>query len=299
MPLLAALTAILMWSSLAALTVSLAGIPPLYLTGLSLLIGGALSLPWMRHWAFSWRALATGTYGQFTYHVLYIVALRSAPPVNANLVHYTWPSLILLMAPWAGKGLKLGWAHLVAGVAAFAGVLLATSGGMTLEFQWHSGYGFALAAAFVWASYSVAEARSTSSSAVDVGPACMVSGLLALVGHAVFEPAASLNPTQWTLIAALGIGPTGGAFYLWSYAMRRGDARTIGVLSNATPILSTLVLVVVGNRLLSSSLLWAMSLVTLSSLVVFFAGKGRPNSASKSTGPRAGYPHTKGHHEPT
>lgn len=51
MPLLAALAAILMWFSLATLTVSLAGVPHLYLTGMSLFIGGALSLPWMMRWS--------------------------------------------------------------------------------------------------------------------------------------------------------------------------------------------------------------------------------------------------------
>lgn len=262
-----------MWSSLAALTVSLGDVPPLYLTGMSLFIGGALSIPWVRYWSFSWRALALGTYGQFTYHMLYILALRGGPPVNANLVHYAWPLLILLMSPFAGNGLKLGWIHIVAALAAFAGVVLATSEGVELSLRWYPGYGYALAAAFVWATYSIGEGRSKSSSPVDVGPACMVSGLLALGAHAVCEPSVSLSSNQWLLILALGIGPTGGAFYLWSLAMRRADARIVGVLSNVTPILSTMMLVVLGNKLLTPSLVWAALLVSGSSVVVFVVGR--------------------------
>ncbi|RZL89494.1 MAG: DMT family transporter [Variovorax sp.] len=273
MPLIAALTAILMWSSLATLTVSLEGVPPLYLTGMSLFIGGALSLPWAMRWSLDRRSLAVGIYGQFTYHVLYIVALRSAPPVNANLVHYAWPLLILLMAPLTGQGLKLGWVHILAAAAAFSGVVLATSDGVELSLRWHPGYAFALAAAFVWATYSIAEARSKSSSPVDVGPACMVSGLLALAGHVAFEPPASLDASQWMLMIALGVGPTGGAFYLWSLAMRRVDARIIGVLSNATPILSTLMLVVLGSRSMSLATVGATLLVAASSVVVFLASR--------------------------
>jgi len=272
MPLLAALAAIAMWSSLATLTVSLDDVPPLYLTGLSLFIGGALSIPWVRYWSFDWRSLALGTYGQFTYHVLYILALRGAPPVNANLVHYAWPLLILLMSPLAGNGLKLGWTYIVAALAAFAGVVLATSDGVELSLRWYPGYGFALAAAFVWATYSIGEARSKSSSPVDVGPACMVSGLLALGAHAMFEPSVSLSSNQWILLLALGIGPTGGAFYLWSLAMRRGDARIVGILSNMTPVLSTMLLVIVGNKTLTTSLVWAALLVSGSSIVVFVLG---------------------------
>lgn len=283
MPLLAAGAAILMWSSLATLTVALAAVPPLYLTGMSLFIGGALSLPWMRRWSLDWRALAVGVYGQFGYHVIYIVALRSAPAVNANLVHYAWPMLILLMSPLAGQGLTVGWTHIVAGVAAFAGVVLATSDGVDASLRWHDGYGFALAAAFIWATYSIAEARSRTSSAWDVGPACMVSGLLALAGHAVLEPAVSLSAPQWLMMIALGIGPTGGAFYLWSLAMRRGDTRIVGVLSNATPILSTLMLAVWGDRHLSMPLVGAMLLVTASSVAVFVAARRRGGASDAKT----------------
>ena len=276
MPLLAASAAILMWSSLATLTVSLGGVPPLYLTGMSLFIGGALSIPWMASWSLDWRALAVGVYGQFTYHVIYIVALRSAPPVNANLVHYAWPSLILLMTPLTGQGLKLGRVHIVAAVAAFSGVVLATSDGAAdFSLRWHAGYGFALAAAFIWATYSIAEARSKASSPVDVGPACMVSGLLDLAGHAAFEPAVSLDASQWLTMVTLGAGPTGGAFYLWSLAMRRGDTRVIGVLSNAAPILSTLMLAMLGSRPLSPPIVVATLLVTASSVAVFLAGRQR------------------------
>lgn len=287
MPLLAAGAAILMWSSLATLTVALDAVPPLYLTGMSLLIGGALSLPWMRRWSLDWRALAVGVYGQFGYHVIYIVALRSAPAVNANLVHYAWPMLILLMSPLAGRGQAVGWAHIVAGVAAFAGVVLATCDGAEASLRWHTGYGFALAAAFVWATYSIAEARSRTSSAVDVGPACLVSGLLALAGHALVEPAVSLSTSQWLTMLALGIGPTGGAFYLWSLAMRRGDTRVIGVLSNATPILSTLMLAAWGARHLSMSLVGAMCLVSASSVAVFVATRPRGGAAARAQGPGA------------
>jgi drug/metabolite transporter (DMT)-like permease len=44
------------------------------------------------------------------------------------------------------------------------------------------------------------------------------------------------------LIGLLGLGPLGGSFFLWDAALKRGDARQIGVLSFLTPLLSTLVL---------------------------------------------------------
>jgi drug/metabolite transporter (DMT)-like permease len=266
MALLAALLAIAMWASLASLTVSLSGIPPLFLTGASLFIGGALSIPWVKHWTFNWRALGVGVYGQLTYHVLYIIALRTAPAANANLVHYAWPLLTVLMAPLAGKGGRLKLIDIGAALVAFAGLIVATYDEVELSTKWHVGYGFAFAAAVVWATYSIAESRSKDSSAIDVGPACMVSGLLALTGHHFFEQSTALTNHQWLLMFALGIGPTGGAFYLWSWALRRGDTRVIGVISYATPILSTATLSFTQGKAPTSALICSAALVTLASL---------------------------------
>ena len=53
-------------------------------------------------------------------------------------------------------------------------------------------------------------------------------------------------------LAALGLGPMGAAFYLWDFAMKRGDPRVVGVLAYATPVLSTALLALVTGRTLTS-----------------------------------------------
>jgi len=50
------------------------------------------------------------------------------------------------------------------------------------------------------------------------------------------------------LIVATGLGPLGAAFYLWDAALKRGDARRIGILSYLTPLASTLLLVATSGR---------------------------------------------------
>jgi drug/metabolite transporter (DMT)-like permease len=269
MPLLAAIAAILIWSSLATLGVSLAGVPPLFVTGAGLFIGGCISLPWWRHWSREWRVHAVGVYGLFAYHLLYILALRNAPPVSANLIHYVWPLLIVLMAPLASRRFRLTRIHVVAAVAGFLGVALAAgTGTSSRDVGWHSGYALALLAAVVWASYSVAQTALAKASTADVGPACLVSGALALLGHAMFEPAASLSAGDTARVIALGLGPMGCAFYLWSYALRRGDPRLIGVLANATPLLSTTMLVLVAGNQITPTLMASLALVSCASLAV-------------------------------
>ena len=61
--------------------------------------------------------LALGVYGLFGFHFLLFVALRHAPPVEANLVNYLWPLVILVMAALVRDGVRLRAVHLLLAMA--------------------------------------------------------------------------------------------------------------------------------------------------------------------------------------
>lgn len=247
---LLALGAIALWASLAALGVALSHVPPFLLTGLSLLIGSLIALPlsrldW-RQWKVQPTTLALGVYGLFGFHFLLFIALRHAPPVQANLVNYLWPLGIVVMAPLFLPGVSLSTRHVLAALIGFAGAVLAILGrGGSGEAVWAWGYVPALGSAFIWASYSLLTKRVPAFPTAAIGSFALVSGALSLVCHMLLEPSAALSTQDWTLIALLGLGPLGGAFFLWDAALKRGDARQIGVLSFLTPLLSTLTLLAV------------------------------------------------------
>jgi len=84
-PLVAAAGAILLWSTLAALGLSLSHLPPFLLSGVALVIG-ALPGAWQwRKWRVPRATLLLGVCGLFGFHFLLFLALRFAPPVEANL----------------------------------------------------------------------------------------------------------------------------------------------------------------------------------------------------------------------
>ena len=114
---LLALGAIALWATLASLGVALAQVPPFLLTGLALVIGSVPAWPLARQWRVPASTLALGVYGLFGFHFLLFVALRNAPPVEANLVNYLWPLLIVVLAPLFLPGLKLRPVHIGAALA--------------------------------------------------------------------------------------------------------------------------------------------------------------------------------------
>src|SRR5690606_5371422 len=119
----------------------------------------------------------------------------------------------------------------------------------------------ALAAAFIWASYSLLTKRAAPFPTTAIGLFGLVSGVLALVCHALLEQQAALQWRDWGLLALLGLGPLGASFFLWDRALKRGDARQIGILSYFSPLASTCLLLLVGGRPCSSSTAVATAMI--------------------------------------
>lgn len=261
---LAALGAILLWASLAALGSSLTHIPPLLLTGIGLLIGALISLPLAKFNLASLKVkpkiLLVGVYGLFGFHLALFAALQNAPAVQANLINYLWPLLIVVLAPaFIGQQLRLRQA--LAAVIGFIGAALAILSGSSLTAELEIGYLYAFLAAVIWASYSLLTKRMGGFSTSAVGSFAFVSGVLAIAAHFALEEPAVIAATDWPLLVVMGLGPLGGAFYLWDYALKNGNAQRIGLISFATPLLSTLFLILVTGQTPSALLFVSAALI--------------------------------------
>lgn len=251
-----ALITVCIWSFLAYLGSSLSHLAPLLLTGIALCIGGLLSVFRIRTWKVPLGTLAVGVYGLFGYHFLLFTAFRRAPTVEVNLINYLWPLLIVLLSPLILKGYRLHPHHLLGAASGLCGaVLIVTGGKLSLDIQQFFGYVYAATAALVWASYSLLTKRLPPFSTGAVGAFCFISGLLALAVFVVQERSLTafltLTRRDWLFLVLIGVGPLGSAFFTWDAALKRGDPRIIGSLSYLTPLISTLVLVVVGGRVLN------------------------------------------------
>jgi drug/metabolite transporter (DMT)-like permease len=263
----AGIGALVLWAFLALLSTVAAGLPPLQLTAMSFAVGGAVGiaivaargrLSALRQPPLVW---AHGVGGLFGYHALYFAALAWAPAIEANLLNYLWPLLIVLLAKPL-LGLRLGPRRLLGVALGFAGTAVLLGGGARFPAQAWLGFLCAIGCAFTWAYYSVTAKRLATVPTEAVAGFCVASALLATLAHLVFE--ASIWPDARQALAALllGLGPVGAAFFLWDAGMKRGDPRLLGTLAYAVPVTSTLLLAAAGTGALTPAAITALLLVS-------------------------------------
>lgn len=251
--------AVLLWATLAALTTLSAGVPPLQLLAMCFALGGGVGLLRGLPRGVPPGAWALGVGGITLYHLLYVVALRLAPPVEASLVAYLWPLLIVLLSA-AVQRLRL--LHVLGALLGLAGAALVVTGGRGSVLEPQPGHAVALLAAVVWAGYSVAQRRYAGVPATAVTGFLLASALLCALASALLEAPVMPRGAQWVAVAGLGLGPMGLAFFLWDVGCKRGDLAVLGAASYAAPLLSTLLLVGLGLAAASWSLALACLLIT-------------------------------------
>ncbi len=247
-PTLAGAAAIALWAFLALLTRGAANVPPFALVALCFAVSAVGGVAFLavqgrlrevRQPPLAWLH---GVGGLFGFHALYFASLGLAPAAQANLINYTWPVLLVLLSGLLLR-LPLRLPH-VAGVAlAAAGCGLLLAGGVQFRLADGLGYTLALGSALVWALYSALARRMEAVPTGALAGFCAATAVLAALCHWAFEPAFTLDGRAWLIVALMGAGPLGGAFFLWDVGMKRGDPRLLGTLAYATPVLSTMLLI--------------------------------------------------------
>ena len=256
------LLAIVCWGSLATLGNLVIHLPPFYVLGVTFLLG---SLPaWMKPKELfpDFKTSVWGITGYFAYHFFLFYSFRFAPVIEANLINYLWPMILVILTPVFFKNQSLRWYHFFGAALAAAGCgVLVWSKGADLKLENFTGYLLALGAAITWPVYSIVKKKMGASTVWSVGGFCLGAGVLCLITHTVIEPRVVLQWHDARIILLMGIGPFGIAFYAWDRAMAKGDTRVIGALSYLTPVLSTLSLVLFAGQSLNLNTSIAMVLI--------------------------------------
>lgn len=247
--------AILLWSSLALMTVFTANLPPFQVLATSFAVGGLASLFADRNTGGRthglrqpWPGFLLAVAALYGYHALYFVAFRHAPAIEANLINYLWPLLIVVFAAFLPSS-RPRIAQFAGTALGLVGVVIMLGRGRGFEFQaaYWPGYLAALGAALTWSTYSVVNRRFHAVPSSAIAGACLAVAGLAIISHLALETTISPTRSQWLVLLLMGLGPVGIAFRLWDRGTKHGDIAVLGTLSYAAPLLSTLLLLLSGD----------------------------------------------------
>lgn len=272
---LVGLTAILMWAALATLGTLSGRVPPFLLNALTFGLSGTAATIWLaargrlgvlRQPARVW---ALGAGGLFGFHALYFAALRLAPPVEASLVCYLWPLLIVVFSGLL-PGEKLKIHHVIGALLGLAGAAAVVTKGraLALDPAHVTGYLCAAGAALFWAGYSVLSRSVGAVPTAAVAGFCLATALLSGLCHVLFEttvwPAGAI---EWGAVVALAVFPVGLAFFVWDHGVKHGDIQVLGAASYLAPLLSTLIMIAVGLGRFEPAIGFATVAITLGAVV--------------------------------
>jgi len=227
-------------------------------------------------------AYAVGFLGLVGTMVLQYIGFASMPVIEANLVAYTWPlmtaaAVILLGRP--RRPLLLG----LAAALGFVGVALVISGGRAQA--WFAGgspvgYLAAFGSALCMAFYSFTVGRLAVSPERLLLPSALV-GVALTFAWCLHDGVVRPTGAHLLLGLYLGAGPMGLGYYFWSRAAKLDQGGRIAVVAYLTPIASTFLLTLSGERLSITAVAGAV-LVIGSCLAVGIEGTETRNDVQNS-----------------
>lgn len=278
--------AVLLWGLLALLGLMTKGIAPFQLLFLCFSLSAAIMLfsralrgqPILRTPRLCGTQWLVGILGLFGFHFSYFTALKLAPAIEVSLIVYLWPLLLSVLVAKRGRRLNAA----LGGALGFLGIAtIITNGSLSLDSSALPGYLLAALCALIWAGYSWYLSKTTSE-VEDIGWQSLVVAVLALIAHLSLEPGDwQFTSAEWLGIALLGLGPVGGAFYLWDMGLKRGNRQLLASLSFSAPLISAVALAVAGYNQWSMDIIIALSLIMLGAWVA--NRRAAPAKLSNST----------------
>jgi drug/metabolite transporter (DMT)-like permease len=249
----AGVAAVLSWGTLGVLGKFAQSADPRLVLGLcfaiAALIGGVTCLvarrrlsPHVHKQTFLFAALLTA------YHLIYFASFSYAPALHVSLINFLWPALLILLGNLFFR-LDSGWSGYSGAALGFAGVAVLMLGDAHTNFEAEAvvGYLMAFAGAVLWALFSNLRRTDQADPIASMTLICLISSALCLATASIDGGTLAVPSSEETVtIVLLGLGPAGGAFFLWDFGMKRGNAAALAIFGYSAPVISTILMVLLG-----------------------------------------------------
>jgi drug/metabolite transporter (DMT)-like permease len=265
--------AIVLWGLLALLGTVTANIPAFQLLSLCFCISALIVIakriftkkPILTKPSLTLSQWGFGVAGLFGFHFCYFMALKYAPVIEVSLIVYLWPVLLAVLVATKQTLIRA----LLGGCLGFIGIAFIIIGDseLSLNNEYVIGYLLSIACALIWSSYSWFLSRSNNE-VEDIGWLSAAVALISLIAHFQLETSNwNFSLQEWMGIILLGLGPVGGAFYLWDIGLKQGNKQLLASLSFSAPLISSAALSLAGFNTWTFNIVLALGFILSGALV--------------------------------
>ncbi|HLP15135.1 MAG TPA: EamA family transporter [Bacteroidota bacterium] len=180
---------------------------------------------------------------------LFLYGIRFTPAANGALLYATTPSFVLVLSSVMLKE-RITKRKLIGVAIAFFGVLVVVfERGINLSADYIWGNFILTCAVLAWALYTIQGKKLiVKYGAFHISALSMIGGTimflpLGLIGLSGFD-FSTLTLLHWQGILYLGLGTSILGYFLWMYAIGKIDTTKVAVFSNAQPIVTTILSVI-------------------------------------------------------
>lgn len=242
--------AIILWSSLPLMSVSVTSIPIFEILTIAFSISFLLSvirLSIRKDWCKVGRPSLLwiiGILGIFGNEAFFISAFKYAPANQVTLIFYIWP-LFVFVGSYFFLNEKLKARHIIASIVCLISLYFAlvSDNNNNFNISHTKGYLLALLSASVWSMYTIAARYYVKQSCELVGMYFGFSAVLSGMMHYYLEPTIVPSFFQLAIIVIMGLTTQGIAYYFWDIGVKKGNYNSLYLVSFCNPLISLGILI--------------------------------------------------------
>lgn len=263
------------WALTATLTTFLYNIPVFQTLGIIFFTSFAISslmITSSKRWNRVRQPMSSwfiGIVGMIGSELCYVASFKHTPAVQADLIHYLWPVMVIMVRGML-PGHKLCFKHMLAATLGLYGTYYLITEGMglgNLDPEYFFGYFISFLGAVFWCFYTVGQSRSSEPNPERIGMYCGVGMVLCIVMHFAYETTVIPTLEQLAIMCLMGLTTHGLSYYFWEIGIKRGNLQMLSVLSYANPLISVIVLMLVGVAQFSDTVIISACLISLGGFV--------------------------------
>jgi drug/metabolite transporter (DMT)-like permease len=194
-----------------------------------------------------WLAIGLGfVLYEFLYTWALVASRTPTQTMGASLMNYLWPTLTVVFSVWWVAGERLHGRLVLSMLLSLVGLLLVNGRALARPEPGISALPYVLGglAAVCWAAYCAltsrwrAWAQDYAASPVGFLLVSLAAAVVCRVQHAWLP----MDARAWLGVVFTALGPWAAGYLLWELALHRAPGTVLGLLASATPVLSTVCL---------------------------------------------------------